>query len=81
MCVQTGCVSLTDVLAHAHGARHQDLLVKNLKRYQKLVGRGNGAIAEELDMLPATYVLPQVRVCLPTLCRTGSHVETALGII
>lgn len=37
----------------------QDLMVKNIKRYQKQVKR-EGGTAAELDIIPATYVLPQV---------------------
>lgn len=39
-------------------------MVKNIKRYQKQVrrdGRPPGLTAEDLDIIPATYVLPQVR--------------------
>ncbi|KAL6764428.1 putative tubulin polyglutamylase TTLL1-like protein [Haematococcus lacustris] len=38
----------------------KDLMVKNLKRFQKLARREGGAqAAEDLDIIPATFVLPQ----------------------
>lgn len=42
---------------------HQDLMVKNIKRYQKQVKRegGSAAAQESLDIIPTTFVLPQVR--------------------
>mmetsp|Transcript_16308 Transcript_16308/g.35273 ORF Transcript_16308/g.35273 Transcript_16308/m.35273 type:complete len:440 (+) Transcript_16308:120-1439(+) len=36
----------------------KDLMVKNIKRFQKQVKR-DGGNADELDIIPATYVLPQ----------------------
>jgi len=40
----------------------KDLMVKNIKRFQKQVrreGKPHGLTAEDLDIIPATYVLPQ----------------------
>ena len=36
----------------------QDLMVKNIKRYQKQAKREGGS-GEDLDIVPTTFVLPQ----------------------
>ncbi len=49
----------------------QDLMVKNLKRYQKQVKRdtgGSAAAMDDLDIIPATFVLPQVHAAGPAAC-------------
>ena len=37
----------------------QDLLVKNIKRYQKQAKRDGSCNEEDLDIIPVTFVLPQ----------------------
>lgn len=51
----------------------QDLMVKNIKRFQKQVrreGKPQGLTQDDLDIIPATFVLPQVG--------GGTHVRLGL---
>ena len=66
--------------------RLQDLLVKNIKRYQKQAKRDGSSKGEDLDIIPVTFVLPQdyalfaevrgaLRICtiaFPCLLHTAS---------
>lgn len=51
----------------------QDLMVKNIKRYQRQMKR-DGGNPDEYDIIPATFVLPQV-------CTWGSALEVPWRII